>query len=540
MLDLRKKKTKILCACFFVFTAFAAAPAAKPLDDSRGEPEDRSCTVVTVGRLASVDGSVMTSHTCDSYTGRTWIDIVQHQKHGEGDECSIYMKTDNQLSPNDRTFAELHGTIPQVPETNGYVWGFYPIMNEHQLAIGESTFHGKEEMISDAGLLNCYELTRLLSERCKTAREAIKVAGELLEEHGYNDGGEALTFCDPKEAWLFEVVGPGKGKKGAVWVAKRVPDGQISVYANMSRIMEVDLTDPDTMASANVYSTAREMGLWDPDGSDPFRFCYAYASRKSMAGRRREWRAYSMLAPSCDFDPNGENFPLFIKPDKKVCVADIARIFADTYEGTEYDMTKFMLVEGEDGKMVKSPYANPFMAYDEMPLWKINGGWNGKGERTLARSYCVYAHITQSRDWLPDEIGGMFWFGLDNPAMTCYTPIYCCQKNLPPSYMVGGENLGRAPYSRQSAWWAYNRVSHLAAHRWGDTRHDVAAVRDPLQKGVFEEQNAIEKEALGLYADDPAKAVDFLSKYSSDLCEKVEKLYWKLGDDLWGKYDGKF
>ncbi len=516
----------------------ASAVTAQPVPNE--DLEGRSCTVITVGRLASVDGSVMTSHTCDSYDGRTWIDIVPHRRHGENKACPIFMKTDHQAAPGDRTNTELRGSIPQAVETNGYLLGFYPIMNEHQLAIGESTFGGKPELVSDQGLLNCYELTRSLSERCKTAREAVSLAGDLLKEYGYNDKGEALTFCDPKEAWIMEIVGPGAGKVGAVFAAKRVPDDHICVNANASRIREVDPSDPDTMASDNVFSTAREMGFWDPESGEPFEFCYAYASRKSLSSRRREWRAYDLLAPSRDFDPNGENFPFFIKPDKKVSVADILRIFADTYEGTEFDMTKYMLVADKEGKRVKSPYANPFMAYDEMPLWKINGGWDRKGERTMARSYCIYAFVSQSRDWLPDPIGGLVWLGLDNPAMTCYAPIYCRQKSLPESYRFGGPEEGRPGYTRDSAWWAFNRVSHLAAHRWGDTRHDVAAVRDPLQVQTFSGQAEIEKKALEFHTRSPEEAVDFLSEYSLDFCNRLVDAYWKLGDDLWTKYDGKF
>jgi dipeptidase len=214
-------------------------------------------------------------------------------------------------------------------------------------------------------------------------------------------------------------------------------------------------------------------------------------------------------------------------------------LFADTFEGTEYDMTKFMTVEGEDGKMVKSPYADPFMNYDQMALWKINGGWNRLGERTLARFYCIYVIVTQSRSWLPDPIGGLVWFGYDNPAMTCYAPLYCGMKEMPASYRTGGIK-GRPGFTHDSAWWAFNRVGTIAAHRWGEMRNDVAAVRDPILKRAFEEQRRIEDEALALYREDPAKGIDAVSKYSFDFCNRITEAYWKLGDDLWTKYDEKF
>jgi dipeptidase len=412
-------------------------------------------------------------------------------------------------------------------------------MNEHQLAIGESTFGGKEEMKSDKGMINCYDLTRILAARCKTAREAIEMAGELLAEYGYNDGGECLTIADKKEVWHFEVVGPGQGKVGAVWAARRVPDGHISVNANSSRIRTINLKDKDNfMTSSNVFSVAEEMGLWNPEDG-PFEFCYAYGDRKSMWARRREWRVLDIAAPSLELDPNGENFPFSVAPEKKLSVADLQVMFADTYEGTDFDMTKFMLITDEDGKSVKSPYANPFMDYDQMPLWKINGGLGIMGERTIARYYCIYVFITQSRDWLPDPVGGLVWFGWDNPAMTCYAPLYCGITEVPESYKIGGEG-GRPAYTRTSAWWGVNRASTIAAHRWGEMREDVAAVRDPIHERLFADQKRIEDEAVRLYGEDPEAAVEYLTRYSNDWAVKINDAYWKLGDDLWTKYDEKF
>lgn len=498
------------------------------------------CTTITVGRLASADGSVMTSHTCDGHDGRTWMEVVPHRKHPKGAECPVFLKTDYMVSYGDTAGLVYSGSIPQPPETYGHIYSIYPCINEHQLAIGESTFGGKEVLKSEKGMINCYELTRILAERCRTARRAIELAGELLGKYGYNDDGECLTFADPEEVWHFEVVGPGQGKVGAVWAAQRVPDGHVSVNANASRIRRLDLKDKDNfMASENVFSAAEELGLWKRKSGVPFEFCYVYGSRRSMAARRREWRVFDILAPGLELDPNGENFPFSVEPESKVTVGKLMEIFADTYEDTEFDMTKFMLVEDEDGKMVKSPYANPFINYDQMPLWKINGGWGKLGERTIARYYCIYVFISQSRDWLPDPIGGLVWMGYDNPAMTCYAPIYCCSEELPASYRRGGEG-GRPAYTRESAWWAFNRVGTIAAHRWGDMSEDVAAVRDQIRLKAFEDQKRIEDEALRLYREDPQKAIGYLTRYSAGMCGKITEAYWKLGDDLWTKWDEKF
>jgi len=498
------------------------------------------CTSILVGKLASDDGSVITSHTCDSGTDRTWINIIPHKKHKKGEMCKLYdTNIKRTVSPDDFSIAKIIGEIPQVKETFGYINSCYPCMNEHQLAIGESTFGGRRELRSDNGLINCPELYRLVLERCKTAREAIKLIDELTKKYGYIDGGECFTIADTKEVWHLEILGPGKGRKGAVWAAQRIPDDHVGVVANASRIRQIDLDNSDYfMASDNVFSLAEEMGWWNPESGKPFEFCYAYSprSRTSMAGRRREWRVFDLLAPSLNLDPNSENYPFSVIPDNKVSIKKLMDIFRDTYEGTEYDMTKFMVVPDDEGNMVKSPYANPFMPYDMMPLFKINGGWNRRGERTIARSYCTYIFISQSRDWLPDEIGGIVWLGHDNPAMTAYAPIYCSVKDLPKSYKING----REKFRRDCAWWAFNRVSELSAQRWGDMRVDVRKVWDKYEKKALNTQKEIETKALSLYNQNRDKAIEYLTGYTNDFCNEIVKAYWELGDLLWTKYYGKF
>jgi len=501
------------------------------------------CTTITVGKKASVDGSVMTSHTCDSRITRTWIDIIEGKNYKKGALRKVYTDSNKTVSAYDLSNQKLRGEIPQPEYTYKYLDSGLPPLNENQVAVGESTFGGKKIMKSDNGVIDYYELNRIIVERATSAREAIKIVDKLTQKYGYIGGGECFTIADPDEVWHLEIIGPGKGKKGSVWVAQRVPDGHISVNANASRIREIDLSKPDYfMASDNYKSRAIELGLYDPKSGEPFEFCYVYASRKSMASRRREWRVFNLLAPSMDLDPNGENFPFSIKPEKKVSPQDIMRIFRDTYEGTPFDMTKFMLVPEKDkdgnrtGKFIKSSYANPFMHYDMMPLFKINGGWNELGERCIARYYCTYATIIQVRDWLPNDIGGLVWFGYDNPAMTSYAPIYIGINDVPESYKISG----RPGFNRDCAWWAFNRVADLSAQKWGKMRHDVKKVRENFEKQVFKEQQQIEQKALQLYKKNPKKARKFLTEYSKKWMKKLVKAYWKLGDDLWSKYTGKF
>ena len=512
-----------------------------------GVPE--GCTSITVGKLASVDGSVITSHTDDSHRTRSWMDIQLAKVYESEVMVPMYKRTDDNTKAMPAYKHNKIGEIPQVEHTYQFINSAYPCMNEKQLGIGESTFGGREELHSDAGLIDCQRLCQLMVERCSTAREAIKMADELTKKYGWNDYGECLTIADPKEVWHFEIVGSGKDKVGAVWVAQRVPDDHIAVNVNASTIKEIDLSQPDYfMASENIYEIAKENNWWDEN--ETFRFCYAYApeSRKSYAARRREWRVFDLLAPSLHLDPNDENYPFSVKPDKKVSLEDIVMVFKDYYEGTPYDMTRNIKATDSEGKTIISPLANPFMPYDQLEISNVSGGWysvdheSGKiefnGERTIARWYTMYATIIQCRDWLPDEIGGVVWLAQDNVATSVYVPVYCSVTDLPDSYKTPGRVNG---FTRESAWWAFNRLGTLTAQRWGDMRHDVDAVWNPMQKELFENQKTFEEQALKLYnKKKPQKTIDYLTKYTNDWGDKVVDKAWKLGDFLWTKYDENF
>jgi dipeptidase len=498
------------------------------------------CTSIMVGKKASTDGSVMTSHTCDSHRTSSAIVVVPRNKHGKGGELLLTKRSDDDNGPMERYGRVPTGKIPQVRETYGYLAPAYAAMNEHQVAIGESTFGGREELKSDAGLIDCETLTRLMLERAATAREAIRLGGELIERYGWNDEGEALTITDPEEVWLMEIVGPGKENVGAVWAAQRIPDDHVSVVANAARIGELDLEDDNFfMASANVFDVAAEMGFWDPEGGRPFRFYEAYNpdGRHSFAATRREWRVLDLLAPSLELHANSNVFPLSVKPEQAVGPDKIMELFRDTYEGTDYDMVKHLTVTDDEGKTVKSPLANPFMPYDMNKMLNINGGWGWRGERPIARWYCMYVTITQSRSWLADAVGGIVWFGYGNPAMTTYVPLYAGITDLPEDYETDGRTTG---FSRRSAWWAFNRVATLAAHRWGEMRQDVAEVREPLQEKYLALQEEIARKAGALLKDDPVAARGYLTGISMDACEEATENYWNLGDLLWTKYDEKW
>lgn len=498
------------------------------------------CTSITAGKLATTDGSVITSHTDDSHRTRSWMDIQPAMKHKKGAKTTMYKRvpSDSMIMP---TYSHIPiGSIPQVDETWQYINTAYPCMNEYQVGIGESTFGGREELQSDEGMIDCQRLCQLMLERAKTAREAIEISGELLEEYGWNDYGECLTISDKTEVWHLEIVGPGKGKVGAIWVAQRVPDDEISVNANASRILEIDTNDKDYfLASDNIFDVAIENGWWNPD-AEPFRYAYAYApeSRTSLASRRREWRVFDLVAPSLELDPNAENYPFSVKPDEKVSLYDLVEIFRDYYEGTDFNFVKNITDTDDEGKTRISPLANPFMPYDMNKIFDINGGWGWRGERTIARWYTMYATIIQSREWLPDEIGGVTWLAMDNVASSVYIPVYCSVTDLPEAYKTPGRPNG---YNTESAWWAFNRMGTLAAQRWGDMRHDVMDVFDPMQKELFDTQEDFEKKALELYNSGKRKdLIEYLTDYTMKWGQKAVEEAWKTGDFLWTKYDELF
>ena len=541
-------KYQIVKSFFFSLVFFLSLQNAQSQVDKSdwigNYPE--GCTSITVGKNASDDGSVLTSHTDDSHKTRSWMDIEKAKDHKSGTMKPMYKRVTSDKYAMPKYDHQEIGRIPEVEHTYGYINTAYACMNELQLAMGESTFGGREELQSDNGLIDCQRLCILMLERTKTVREAIKLADELTKKYGWNDAGECLTIADKNEVWHFEILGPGKGKTGAVWVAQRVPDEHISINANACTIKEIDLSNPDFfMASENIFDVAKENGWWKE--GETFQFCYVFApeSRLSVAARRREWRVFDLLAPSLKLSPTSQDYPFSIKPDKKVSKADLVRVFKDYYEGTPYDMTRLITSTDKEGKTIVSPLANPQMPYDQLELNHVQGGWfhvdektghiQFLGERTIARWYTMYATIIQCREWLADEVGGVVWLAQDNVANSIYIPVYSNTTKLPTSYSTPGRTNG---FTRESAWWAFNRLGTMAAQRWGDMRHDLDAVWIPLQTEMFENQKSIEEQALAIKSK--KKRIEYLTNYTNEWGNKVVAKAWELGDFLWTKYDEKF
>jgi len=474
------------------------------------------CTSVLVTKGASVDGSVMTTHSCDgNYEFR--IGIVPAQDFELGTMKTIYKGGGR---GREREQPHKAGEIPEVEHTFARFKASYPFMNEKQVAIGETTIGGKRELYNDQGLFDIMALEKIALERASTAREAIRIMGELATEYGYSDNGECLTVIDPNEAWMFEIFGPGPLETGAVWAARRIPDGHVGVSANRSRITTLDLDDPDHyMASENVYRVAEEMGWWDPDSGKEFVFNEVYANPPRYYNTRREWRVFSILAPSLNLDPWSMDIPFSIKPDKKVSPRDLMKIHRDYYQGTEFDMTK---------GLASGPFNTPTRYATRTRVPEGHIGW----ERSISIFRCSYCVVLQCRDWLPDWIGGIAWFGEDDPKTSCFVPFYCGITKLPKAFEVGG----RDKFERESAFWAFNFVSNWAELKFSHMIEDIKKAYTTFEDGLFNLQPVIEKRAQDLYNEKPELAREYLTDYSNTMAQRVVDEWWKLGDYLIAKY----
>lgn len=509
-------------ACIMVLVGVAAFAAfAQYLDPN----EDGNCTAIVVGKDASVDGSVMTTHTCDgNYDSRLFV--IPGGTHADGEMVTIYK---DQLHADNRT-PTVMGEVPQVPKTYTYFLIAYPFMNENQIMMGEHTFGGRREYNSSSTPAMFYieQLQALALQRATTAREAILVMGMLAEKYGYADGGECITVCDKNEGWVFEIVGagplwkPDSGKPGAVWAARRVPDNAFWAGANRSLIGELDLSNPDYyMAGTGIYSVGQELGFWDPAGTKPFRFWDVYGYKADNTyNTRREWRVRDVFAPSLALDPWARRFPFYVVPDRLLSVADLMMIQRDSYAGTPFDLSVGLA-------------AGPFGSPDRWPTnSKLNPtntmGW----ERAIAMFRCSYTIATQSRAWLPDAVGGVLWFGEDNPATTVYVPVYCGVTDVPDSV----KTQNRADFSRDSAWWAFAFTNNWANIGYSAMIKDINAHQQALEGEFFALQPAVEAAAVDLYNIDPALAVQYITNYTADTINRTVAAQWDLADALVVKY----
>jgi dipeptidase len=508
-----------------------------------------SCTSIMFGKDATEDGSVVTAHTCDTYY-RTWVNFVPAQKFDKDTTHNVYWGTMFTQTPWSKDGLELKGTIPEARETYAYLNTAYPCINEKQLAIGETTIIGREELQNKKGLFLIEELERIALQRCTKARDAIKLIGELIKEYGFADLGECITIADTKEVWQLEIFGEGPDNIGGVWAAQRIPDNHVGISANIPRIGELDLNNSDYyMASDNVFEVAKKLGYWD--GKETFKFWKAYSGEKPFS--IREYYVLSTMAPSLHLKYDSKELPFSVKVDKKVNIREINELYKATYNGTKNEMIRNLKVarksKDEDGNeiidSIISPAAHPWMYKDRREL--LNSLKKGVvyRDRPIPVQYCVYSWIAQLRDDLPDEIGGKVWFSFDITSLTPRFPIYCANLNLPDSYNFCGQKY----FSRQSAMWAFTRANRLALVNWGTGKEIILPEVKKFEDKVFNEAEFVENRAKKLLKQDKKNAEkgdttqlcrEYLTDYSNSTTRAEINRWWELGDELWVKMKWKF
>ncbi len=490
----------------------------------------RACTNFLITKNASADNSTMISYAADSH------DLFGELYYWPGQEWP----DDAMLDVYEWDTGKYLGQIKQVQKTYTVIGN----MNENQVAIGETTFGGRSELKDSTGIIDYGSLIYIALQRSRTAREAIKVMTDLVEEYGYYSSGESFSIADKDEVWIMEMIGKGVGNKGAVWVARKIPDGMVSGHANQARITSFPLKDEDNcLYSKDVISFAHEKGYFDGKNKD-FSFADTYAPLDYGALRfceARVWSGFRLMNSEMDQyegyvkGESSERLPLWIKPSKKISYRDLQNIMRDHFEGTSLDMTK-------------DPGAGTFRRpYRFRPLtWEVEGE-EYFNERAIATQQTGFSFVAQMRNWLPNEIGGILWFGVDDAATTVYVPIYCGINQIPEEFAVGNGNL--LEFSWTSAFWIFNWVSNQAYSRYNLMITDIRKLQLQLENKFADNMQAIEQAARSLYEVNPAKAKSFLTEYSLAQSSITVNSWKKLGEFLMIKYldgnlhkevDGKF
>jgi dipeptidase len=477
-----------------------------------------ACTNLLVTPGASTDGSTFVTYVADSHQLYGALSFIPAADHAPGAMRDVF----------DVDSGDHVGQIEEVPHTFAVVGG----MNEHQVIVGETTFGGREELVDPTGGLDYGSLMELALQRAANAREALDVMTSLADHYGYRSEGESFSVADPKEAWILEMVGGGPGSRHALWAAQRIPDGFISAHANQSRIRTFSQNDPKNARFApGMVAFAREKGWFTgPDAQFSFadtfqpitfgglRFCEA-----------RVWSLFRRAAPSLGLSPDlvrgdkaGARMPLWVRPDHRLSLPEVFGLMRDHFEGTDFDLSK---------GVGAGPYACP---YRWRPLtWKA-GGQEYLNERAISTQQTGYSFVAQARAGLPDPIGGVLWFGVDDTYSTVYVPLYCGLQETPPAFVRGGADLSR--FSWDSMFWTFNFVSNLTYGRYSEMIVDVRKVQAELEGRFFAAQSGIEGNARVLWAQSPTQARDYLTRYSLAQAGAVHDRWRKLGEELLVKY----
>ncbi len=505
-----------------------------------------ACTSILVTRGASRDGSTMITYAADAHVLYGELYRWPAAEYPKGAMLDVYEWDTNKFL----------GKIKQVARTYSVVGN----MNEHQLAISESTFGGRNELIDTTGIIDYGSLIYITLQRARNAREAIKIMAELVEEYGYYSSGESFSISDANEVWIMEMIGKGtdirtdrrtratfNANKGAVWVALRIPDGYISAHANQARITTFPLEngkssitsknldkifnpEVEVVYAHDIISFARSKNYFKgPDAE--FSFVDAYAPLTFGALRfceARVWSVFRRVNESMDRfityikGDISERMPLWIKPADKLSVNDVMELMRDHYQGTEFDMTQ---------DVGAGPFAKP---YRWRPMtWDVDGE-RFVHERAISTQQTGFSFVSQSRNWLPNPIGGILWFGLDDTYSTVYIPMYCGMLDVPYSFSQGNGSM--VEFSWNSAFWVFNFVTNWAYLRYSDIIQDIRKLQAKLESKFIAYTPAIDKAALLLYETDPMLAREFLTDYSKNQGDNTTKIWREFGEYLINKY----
>ncbi len=511
-------------------------------------PKAQACTNFLVTRGASVDGSTMITYAADSHYLYGELYHWPAASYAPGTLLKVY----------EWDTGKYLGQIPQVEKTYSVVGN----INEHQVAIGETTYGGRNELVDTTGIIDYGSLIYITLQRAKTAREAIKIMAELVAEHGYYSSGESFSIADPNEVWIMEMIGKGtelktdrrskktyNANKGAVWVAMLIPDGYVSAHANHARITtfpkegesknaissknldKIFNPEIEVVYAHDVVDFAKAKGYYKGDGSD-FSFSDTYAPLDFGAARFCEMRVWSFFK---DIDKSMWNhfeyakgldlsnrMPLWIKPENKLSAQDLMNFMRDHLEGTDLDMSK-------------DPGAGPHgLPYRWRPLtWEYDGK-TYVNERATATQQTGFSFVTQSRNWLPNPIGGIIWFSVDDAATTVYTPIYCGINEIPYSFAKGNGDI--LTYSADAAFWVFNKVSNFAYLRYDVMSADIKKVQQELESYYASITPLVDKQASKLFEQDKAEAIDLITNFSVNTANSLVTQWDKLFEFLVVKY----
>jgi len=476
------------------------------------------CTNFLITKGASADGSTMITYSADSHVLYGELYFKPAKNYPEGTMFDIY----------EWDTGKYLGKIKQAKHTFSVVGN----INEHQVAIGETTWGGRPELVDTTGILDYGSLIYITLQRARTAREAIKIMTSLVAEYGYYSSGESISIADPNEVWFMEIIGKGPGKKGAVWVAIRIPDGYISGHANHARITTFPLNDTNNCLYAkDVITLAREKKYFNGKDNE-FSFADAYDPLDFSGARFCEARVWAMfnrinkdMGKYLDY-AMGYNLknrmPLYIKPDKKLSVIDVMNLMRDHFEGTPMDM---------NNDIGAGPFNCP---YRWRPLTFKVDSLTYFNERATSTQQTGFSFVAQCRNWLPNPMGGILWFGVDDTYSTVYSPMYCGIKEIPHSYAEGNGSI--MEFSDNAAFWVFNQVSNFAYTRYRDIIPEIQKVQSELENRYVNEVKQIDIQSSSLFNSNPEKAIDIITDYSVKTGNYTVNRWKELYKYLFTKY----